>query len=160
MAPALQAVARALGIDQVHAQLLPDDKVRIIGDLRSRGAVVAMVGDGINDAPSLVAADVGLAVSTGADVAMEAAGITLMRGDPRLVADALGMTKVLVHPFSGLLSAYGMGLASVRAQRTRAVGAELTPDLLSSLLEIKDDLAAETGAELAGQGGPTRKGRS
>ncbi|MFS8036871.1 hydantoinase B/oxoprolinase family protein [Xanthobacter sp. AM11] len=69
-----------------------------------------------------------------------------------LVADALGMTKVLVHPFSGLLSAYGMGLASVRAQRTRAVGAELTPDLLSSLLEIKDDLSAETGAELAGQG--------
>ena len=88
-----QAVAHALGIDAVHAQLLPDDKVRIIGDLRSRGAVVAMVGDGINDAPSLVAADVGLAVSTGADVAMEAAGITLMRGDPRLVADALDVSR-------------------------------------------------------------------
>ena len=88
-----QAVARALGIDEVHAQLLPDDKARIIGELRQRGEVLAMVGDGLNDAPSLVAADVGLAVSTGTDVAMEAAGITLMRGDPRLVADALDISR-------------------------------------------------------------------
>jgi Cu+-exporting ATPase len=88
-----QAVARELGIDEVHAQLLPDDKARIIGELRGRGEVVAMVGDGLNDAPSLVAADVGLAVSTGTDVAMEAAGITLMRGDPRLVADAFDVSR-------------------------------------------------------------------
>ena len=88
-----QAVAQALGIDEVHAQLLPDDKARIIGELRNRGDVVAMVGDGLNDAPSLVAADVGLAVSTGTDVAMEAAGITLMRGDPRLVADAIDVSR-------------------------------------------------------------------
>lgn len=88
-----QAVAQALHIDEVHAQLLPDDKARIIGELRQRGEVVAMVGDGLNDAPSLVAADVGLAVSTGTDVAMEAAGITLMRGDPRLVADALDVSR-------------------------------------------------------------------
>ena len=88
-----QAVARALKIDEVHAQLLPDDKARIIGELRQRGEVVAMVGDGLNDAPSLVAADVGLAVSTGTDVAMEAAGITLMRGDPRLVTDALDVSR-------------------------------------------------------------------
>ncbi|MDO4795990.1 MAG: heavy metal translocating P-type ATPase [Brachymonas sp.] len=88
-----QAVARALKIDEVHAQLLPDDKARIIGELRQRGEVVAMVGDGLNDAPSLVAADVGLAVSTGTDVAMEAAGITLMRGAPLLVADALDVSR-------------------------------------------------------------------
>lgn len=88
-----QAVARELKIDEVHAQLLPDDKARLIGELRQRGEVVAMVGDGLNDAPSLVAADVGLAVSTGTDVAMEAAGITLMRGDPRLVADALDVSR-------------------------------------------------------------------
>ena len=69
-----------------------------------------------------------------------------------LVADALGMTKVLLHPFSGLLSAYGMGLASVRAQRTRAVGEEMTATLLPGLVELKSELAAATGAELAAQG--------
>ncbi|MEP9355148.1 hydantoinase B/oxoprolinase family protein [Xanthobacter sp. KR7-65] len=69
-----------------------------------------------------------------------------------LVADALGMTKVLIHPFSGLLSAYGMGLAAVRAQRTRAVGDEMTGDLLPRLSTLKEELAAETLAELAGQG--------
>ncbi|MFG1302018.1 hydantoinase B/oxoprolinase family protein [Xanthobacter sp. V3C-3] len=69
-----------------------------------------------------------------------------------LVADALGMTKVLLHPFSGLLSAYGMGLASVRAQRTRAVGEELTADLLAPLGAQRDGLAEEARAELSGQG--------
>ena len=83
-----QAVARELGIDEVRAELLPGGKAEIVQQLRAQGQVVAMVGDGLNDAPSLVAADVGLSMSTGTDVAMEAAGITLMRGDPRLVADA------------------------------------------------------------------------
>ncbi|UDQ89777.1 hydantoinase B/oxoprolinase family protein [Xanthobacter autotrophicus] len=69
-----------------------------------------------------------------------------------LVADALGMTKVLLHPFSGLLSAYGMGLASVRAQRTRAVGEEMTTTLIPGLVELKAELAAATQAELATQG--------
>ena len=87
------AVARALGIDEVHAELLPGDKARLIEQLRAQGQVVAMVGDGLNDAPSLVAADVGLSLSTGTDVAMEAAGITLMRGDPRLVADAFDVSR-------------------------------------------------------------------
>ncbi len=89
----VQAVARELGIDEVHAELLPGDKAAIVQQLRDRGQVVAMVGDGPNDAPSLVAADVGLSMSTGTDVAMEAAGITLMRGDPRLVADAFDVSR-------------------------------------------------------------------
>lgn len=88
-----QAVARELGIDAVRAELLPGDKAAIVQALRSQGQVVAMVGDGLNDAPSLVAADVGLSMSTGTDVAMEAAGITLMRGDPRLVADAFDVSR-------------------------------------------------------------------
>ncbi len=88
-----QAVARELQIDEVHAGLLPGDKAGIIQALRRQGQVVAMVGDGLNDAPSLVAADVGLSLSTGTDVAMEAAGITLMRGDPRLVADAIDVSR-------------------------------------------------------------------
>lgn len=88
-----QAVARELGIDEVRAELLPGGKAEIVRQLRDQGQVVAMVGDGLNDAPSLVAADVGLSMSTGTDVAMEAAGITLMRGDPRLVADAFDVSR-------------------------------------------------------------------
>lgn len=87
------AVAKELGIDEVRAELLPGDKANIVQELRAQGYVVAMVGDGLNDAPSLVAADVGLSMSTGTDVAMEAAGITLMRGDPRLVADAFDVSR-------------------------------------------------------------------
>jgi Cu+-exporting ATPase len=88
-----QHVAQQLGLDAVHAQLLPEDKARIIGELRGQGQIVAMVGDGINDAPSLAAADVGMSMATGSDVAMQAAAITLMRGDLRLVADSLDISR-------------------------------------------------------------------
>ncbi|WP_028222548.1 heavy metal translocating P-type ATPase [Paraburkholderia oxyphila] len=89
-----RAVAAQLGIDEIHAQVLPDDKARTIRDLKIRtGAVVAMAGDGINDAPALAAADIGIAMATGTDVAMHAAGITLMRGDPALVAAAIDISR-------------------------------------------------------------------
>ncbi|WP_309903027.1 heavy metal translocating P-type ATPase [Variovorax soli] len=89
-----EAVARLLGIDIVHAEVLPEDKAVIVAQLKAQqGTRIAMVGDGINDAPALAAADVGIAMSTGTDIAMHAAGITLMRGDPALVSDAIDISR-------------------------------------------------------------------
>lgn len=88
-----QLVAKELGIKDVRASLLPEDKATAVAGLKSDGATVGMVGDGINDAPALAAADVGIAMSTGTDVAMHASGVTLMRGDPALIADAIDISR-------------------------------------------------------------------
>jgi Cu+-exporting ATPase len=87
------AVGRELGIERVIASMLPADKAAAVAALKHEHACIAMVGDGINDAPALAAADVGIAMSSGTDVAMHAAGITLMRGDPALVAAAISISR-------------------------------------------------------------------
>ncbi len=88
-----RSVAQAVGIEVFHAQVLPSDKAALVAALKVKHGTVAMVGDGINDAPALAAADIGIAMASGTDVAMHTAGITLMRGDPSLVADAIGISR-------------------------------------------------------------------
>jgi len=90
---AARSVAAALGIERVFAEVLPGDKAAVVATLKGEGKVVGMVGDGINDAPALAAADVGIAMATGTDVAMHSAGVTLMRGDPRLVAGSIDVSR-------------------------------------------------------------------
>jgi len=134
-----EGVAQLLGIAEVHAEVLPGEKASLLASLRSlsgrsghrRPVRVAMVGDGLNDAPALAAADVGIAMATGSDVAMEAAGITLMRPDPRLVADALDISRRCVAKIrQNLFWAFaynvaGIGLAAAGLLSPMVAGAAM-----------------------------------
>jgi P-type Cu+ transporter len=113
-----RAVAVRLGIDEVGAGLRPEDKLTIIEDLQRKGEVVAMAGDGINDAPALAKADVGIAMGTGADVAMESAGLTLLKGDLRGVVRAVNLARATMRNikqnlfFAFLYNALGVPVAA------------------------------------------------
>lgn len=94
---AADKIGRMVGVDQVESELLPHEKAEIIKRYQQQGYRVAMVGDGINDAPALATADLGIAIGTGTDVAMEAADITLMRGDLRSIADTIDLSRVTMR---------------------------------------------------------------
>ncbi len=109
-----EAVAAAVGIDQVIAEVLPEDKVDVVRRLQGEGRTVAMVGDGVNDAAALATADLGLAMGTGTDAAIEAGDLTLVRGDLRVAADAIRLSRKTLATIKGnLVWAFGYNVAAL-----------------------------------------------
>jgi P-type Cu+ transporter len=113
-----ESVARELGIDEFSAEVMPNEKIDIVKELKSKGAIVAMAGDGINDAPALAAADVGIAMGTGTDVAIESAGITLVKGDLIGIVKAMHASRAVMRNirqnlfFAFIYNALGVPIAA------------------------------------------------
>ncbi|MEU1369586.1 HAD-IC family P-type ATPase, partial [Streptomyces sp. NPDC005803] len=109
-----ESVARAVGIDEVRAEVLPEEKAHVIERLQSEGRSVAMVGDGVNDAAALATADLGLAMGTGTDAAIEASDLTLVRGDLKVAADAIRLSRRTLATIRGnLFWAFGYNVAAL-----------------------------------------------
>jgi Cu+-exporting ATPase len=138
-----RAVARAVGVATVIADVLPEDKAAVVRRIQAQGDVVAMVGDGVNDAAALATADLGLAMGTGTDAAIEAADLTLVSGDPRAVADAIRLSRrTLTVIRSNLFWAFAYNLAAIPVAATGLLNPMLAgvAMALSSLFVVSNSL--------------------
>ena len=134
------AVGKALNIDEIEAEVLPEDKNKIIKRLQAKGEIVAMAGDGINDAPALAVANVGIAMGTGTDIAIESAGITLVKGDLRSIARARTLSLATMRNikqnlwFAFLYNSLGIPIAAIFSINPILAGAAMTLSSLSVVL--------------------------
>ena len=151
---AARSVAATLGIERVFAEVLPGDKAAVVATLKGEGKSVGMVGDGINDAPALAAADVGIAMATGTDVAMHSAGVTLMRGDPRLVAGAIDVSRRTYSKIrQGLFWAFAYNVIGIPL----AASGNLSPVLAGAAMALSSVSVVVNALTLRGWAPPKRE---
>ena len=161
-----EAIARQVGVDRVIAQVLPQDKARCIEDLQKAGRLVAMVGDGVNDAPALVTADVGLAIGAGTDVAIESANVVLMRSSLMDIVDAAALSRAtLRNIWQNLFWAFfynSIGIPVAAGVLYPALGITLNPMIAAAAMSLSSVCVVSNALRLRGWKGsaPVRRGET
>ena len=161
-----EAIARQVGVDRVIAQVLPQDKARCIEDLQKAGRLVAMVGDGVNDAPALVTADVGLAIGAGTDVAIESADVVLMRSSLMDIVDAAALSRATLRNIrQNLFWAFfynSIGIPVAAGVLYPALGITLNPMIAAAAMSLSSVCVVSNALRLRGWKGsaPVRRGEA